>query len=269
MMNALVCVALAVVAAQDAKPCEHLGSERIKELEWIAKTWAATQIEHRHVVKALRRSCYEKAITLDANTKLCLSSLSRAAIAEDKERERGSRAKAEQVEARKLEAKRQKELARQLEEDRLYPPHVTESVRVHIQSASVGRVVYLSWGGRKSSEDVHLKIIVAITNTTEDKKLNYLTWHQEPHWGWWGDPPRYHATLEDDIGNTYKRILTSGVLVDGRNNDESIYPGQTLTDLLVFERPVAAAKLLTLELPGANFGGEGLFQLKIPTSRIK
>ncbi len=292
MMNALVwCVVLCAgqpyrsdEPVSNRNACKHLAPDRLKELKAHAASTTersfGPRIKHRHLVKVLRRWCTNKGIALDANTKRCLSVISKAALFEEEERERlacirAEDARREEERIRKQrniaihEEERARDIARRKEEEKLYPPHVTDTVRVHVDSATVGNVDFTVLGELTSIDHVFLKLVVSIANTTEDKKLNYFTWDGERAF-FWGFATRDFATLTDDIGNDYKRVYFGfGVRIHGRIDDESIYPGQTIADLLVFERPVAKAKVLTLELPAANFGGEGLFQLKMPTSRIK
>ena len=59
-----------------------------------------------------------------------------------------------------------------------------------------------------------------------------------------------------------------GKATKGQLIRESIYPGKEVTDVLIFEQPVDKASELKLELPAANFGGEGFIRIKIPASVI-
>jgi hypothetical protein len=47
------------------------------------------------------------------------------------------------------------------------------------------------------------------------------------------------------------------------------YSDKPVTDVLVFERPVPAAKVLFLELPGENVGGNGLARFRIPVAKLQ
>ncbi len=79
------------------------------------------------------------------------------------------------------------------------------------------------------------------------------------------------ATLRDEFGNTYKRINYgfSGLPVGGVRSSESLDPGAILTDLLIFEPPIAAAELLTLTLPTGHMGTDGPdLRFEIPVSNI-
>ena len=80
-----------------------------------------------------------------------------------------------------------------------------------------------------------------------------------------------YATLTDDNENNYKRVGfgSSSTPVGGIQIIESIYPGKSITDVLVYEMPVDAAKWLRLKLPAQNFKGDGMLRFEIPASMIK
>ncbi len=142
---------------------------------------------------------------------------------------------------------------------------VIQDCQVWIVSAKIGKVPLKALGSESSSKDELLMVTVGIKNTTAEKKIDYETW---------GATPIYDhspATLSDEHGNSYKRI-TFGIGSDvvGRvERSESIYPGKTLTDVLVFEVPIAAAKSVRLELPGENIGVAGRLRFEIPASAWK
>lgn len=77
---------------------------------------------------------------------------------------------------------------------------------------------------------------------------------------------RDFATLRDNFGNSYKRIhFGIGTrVVDAVERSESLYPGKSLKDVVVFELPIDTAQYLNLELPAINFGGEGMIRFRIP-----
>jgi hypothetical protein len=67
-----------------------------------------------------------------------------------------------------------------------------------------------------------------------------------------------------DIGNHYKAVgFGFGSDIVGQIKSESIYPGQSVDDLLIFEVQVGAAKYLKLELPASNVGETGTIRLRI------
>ena len=114
----------------------------------------------------------------------------------------------------------------------------------------------------KSAEKL-LTITVALTNLSTTRKLDYTTWQGQSL-----SLIRDFAVLRDNYDNVYKRV-TFG-LVDrpkGQVEDNvSLLPGETITDTLVFEPPIKAAKYLRLELPAENFGGTGILRFQIPKS---
>jgi hypothetical protein len=81
---------------------------------------------------------------------------------------------------------------------------------------------------------------------------------------------RHVPRLTDNLGNRYKRITFGlGTTVVGRVNQESIHPGKTVDDVLVFEEPLANADVLRLGLPASAFGGTGEIKFEIPKSMIR
>ena len=97
------------------------------------------------------------------------------------------------------------------------------------------------------------------------KKADYNTWAGAEF-----SLSRDYGTLEDDVGNSYKRI-TFGYSSKpvGRKERESVYPQQQIEDVLVFEKPVATAAHLDLELPGENVSGSGMIRIRIPASTLE
>jgi len=86
----------------------------------------------------------------------------------------------------------------------------------------------------------------------DGKKLDYRTWGAEAL-----SFLESSASLKDDLGNRYKAVHFGGMDQPiGRTKSASIYPGKTITDVLVFERPIAKAKTLKLTLPLANVGAK-------------
>jgi hypothetical protein len=77
--------------------------------------------------------------------------------------------------------------------------------------------------------------------------------------------------LTDDKGNRYKAInFGFGSSVIGQvTGSESIYPGKSLDDVLVFESPIERAQSLRLELPAENIGKSGKIVFRIPRSMIR
>lgn len=139
-------------------------------------------------------------------------------------------------------------------------------VQVRVTAVSVGKVALKDmFGDSKESQDDLLTITLQVSNLSSAKKLDFGTW-RGGDFSFGGD----FASLIDDNDNTYKRINfgASSTPVGGVSR-ESIYPGKSITDVLVFEVPVDAAKWLRLKLPADNFKGEGMLRFEIPASMIR
>jgi hypothetical protein len=107
-----------------------------------------------------------------------------------------------------------------------------------------------------------LVVAFEVSNMSDARKLDYRAWRES---GVFDSQPR----LGDDAGNAYKQIGTYHELVGASRNVESVYPGASVADVLIFEPPVGAATHLDLELPAANFGGEGTIRFRIPAEAIE
>lgn len=142
-------------------------------------------------------------------------------------------------------------------------------IQVQILGASVGKVSVddaLSFSDEPSysAEDL-LAITLSISNLSETKKITYRTWAGADF-----SFDRDYATLRDEHENTYARSAFGSTAEPvGRTRHESIRPGESVTDVLVFERPIDAAEALRLELPAENFGGEGMLRIELPVSAVE
>jgi len=140
-------------------------------------------------------------------------------------------------------------------------------VELRIVSVLTGKVPLMAtFPDREgTSESDLLTIEIQLTNLSHSKKIEYHSWlGRDISFG------RDFAALEDNFDNTYKRISFGfGTEVIGHTESESIYPGKSLSDVLVFELPVDAVEYLNLELPGKNVGGSGMFRLRIPAKMIR
>ncbi|MBW3541673.1 MAG: hypothetical protein KY476_15500 [Planctomycetes bacterium] len=130
---------------------------------------------------------------------------------------------------------------------------------VQLESVTVGKVKFqepLREDG-ESDEDL-LQVTVRLDNVGETRKIEYRSW--AGRLDFFG-----RARVSDEFGNEYDREsfgLTASV--PGQIIAESIYPGRSVTDVLIFERPVEKARMLRLELPASAFGGTGTLRFKIP-----
>jgi len=96
-----------------------------------------------------------------------------------------------------------------------------------------------------------LLVRLRLTNTSEEEKFEYEGW---------GTSGRSKSFVQatDDKGNTYKLKHFPKAVVEGRHTQAvSLYPGETVEDLMVFERPLPAAKYVRLVLPASVVGKTG------------
>jgi len=138
--------------------------------------------------------------------------------------------------------------------------------QVQVVSVGVGKVSLKDmFGDSQQSTDDLLMIRIKVTNTSAGKKLDYRTW-RGANFSFGED----FGSLTDDYGNTYKRItFGASTKPTGAVESESIYPGKSISDVLVFEQPVEAMKWLHLKLPAKNFDGDGMLRFEIPSGMVK
>ncbi len=131
-------------------------------------------------------------------------------------------------------------------------------VNVRVVSVQVGKPRVLRRTGRIAipGED-YLIVTLELLNKDAAKNITYA--------GWGGGIYGTGGTnLVDNLQNPYLVKLFSGGIVEGQHRDVSLFGGEPLRDVLVFERPVEAADYLRLSLPGAALGQEGDVRFKIP-----
>lgn len=135
-------------------------------------------------------------------------------------------------------------------------------IQLRVDSVAIGFVKGKSFG-EFTSQEKQLKITIEIKNSNPNRKIDYR--------GWSGSTSFLDdvAHLTDNFGNVYKRITFGlGSRVDGQVGSESIYPGKSISDVLVFEVPLDTVEYLHLELPAKNFEGEGKIRFQIPKAMI-
>ncbi|MFI5457627.1 MAG: hypothetical protein ACHRXM_19465 [Isosphaerales bacterium] len=139
-------------------------------------------------------------------------------------------------------------------------------VAVRVVSAKVARVALI--GGpteERQSENPQLVLTIEVSNGSRSRKIDYRTWA-----GADVSFERDFATVEDNFGNRYNRITFSIFNQPaGRVVSDSIYPGKSLTDVLMFEPPIEKIQQLDLEMPARNVGTQGHFRIRIPTAMIE
>ena len=68
----------------------------------------------------------------------------------------------------------------------------------------------------------------------------------------------------------YRGILFSATTtVKNATTNESIYPGKSITDAVVFELPIDGAKYLNLKLSAKGCKEDGEFRFRIPIEMIR
>ncbi len=95
-----------------------------------------------------------------------------------------------------------------------------------------------------------LHIHVGLENVGNSRKIDYQGWGV-------ANAP----TLTDNFGNAYRQM-------PGHELRETLHPGKSVHDVLVFEAPLANVQYLRLKLPASAFGGWGRLQLEIPRSLL-
>ncbi|MEN6496244.1 MAG: GYF domain-containing protein [Thermoguttaceae bacterium] len=118
-------------------------------------------------------------------------------------------------------------------------------VRVRITAVELGVVRFT-----RSSERC-LMVKFELSNTHDSKIRQYSSWSRLPA-----------GALVDDIENAYQ-------LRSAKLKKESIYPGKSIEEMLLFQRPVSKAKTLRLQLPATAFAEDGMIRFQIPVGMIK
>jgi len=139
-------------------------------------------------------------------------------------------------------------------------------IRVRVDSAKVDFVTLRGIGRDEGqSKDKLLQVSLTIENLGDSKKVEYHGWAGRDF-----DIGNTAGHLHDDLDNSYKRIgFGFANKVVGQIQSESLYPGKSVTDLLVFEEPIEKATFLKLELPASAFGGTGRLRIKIPMKMVQ
>lgn len=155
---------------------------------------------------------------------------------------------------------------------------VTDTLQVRFLYSSIDWVSYYEFGRYEvdnSSPKYH--VVFDISNAHATRQTRYRGWQDD--FQQTGLP---RVKLEDEHGNTYRQVRYNGTVQPFivRRGDQSqahyrcvttwdLRPGYMTTDFLIFERPVDAAKTLTLTLPADNLGHRGEFKLQFPAAPEK
>lgn len=131
-------------------------------------------------------------------------------------------------------------------------------VNVRVVSVQMGKPRVARRNGRIATpKEDYLIVTLELLNKDAAKKVVYA--------GWGGGIYGTGGTsLVDSFKTPYLVKLFSGGIVEGQQREVSLFGGEPLRDVLVFERPVDAADYLRLSLPGAALGQDGTVRFEIP-----
>lgn len=149
---------------------------------------------------------------------------------------------------------------------RLGEGETLNDVTITIIAANLGRVPLFDRYEKEDalSEEALLAITIEIANTSTTRKRKYHSWSSDC-----AMPLDINPYLADDLGNEYTPVnFELGLSIKGGQTEASIYPGQCLQDVVVFERPVAGARRLVFAYPASSFGGKGEAVFCFPFDRI-
>ena len=135
-------------------------------------------------------------------------------------------------------------------------------LRVRVLSAAVERPHVVRRTGRIAfPNEEYLVVTLELENTDATRKVDYV--------GWGGGIYGNRGTLlVDDSGEPYPVKLFAGGVVEGQQHNISLYAGQPIRDVLVFQRPPDTTKYLRLSLPGEAVDIEGVVRFEIPGDMI-
>lgn len=141
------------------------------------------------------------------------------------------------------------------------------SIQVEVIDTRLGDVdLYNRIRRRESkSKDPAFVIWLRITNTSENKKVDYTGWMAE-----FASAMDIDATLTDNFGNNYRAVTygaTTGV--KDATTKGSIYPGESIVDAIIFEIPVATMDYVDLVLSAKGCKEEGEFRFRIANEMIE
>jgi hypothetical protein len=145
-------------------------------------------------------------------------------------------------------------------------PVLQGDIQVQVVSVRVGKVPMQDYSGDLTweSKDARLIVGIAIDNKSAVRKVDYRSWG--------ADSVFLHrdVSLSDNFSNRYTAFhhdLANHPV--GAVGIEALYPGGSVKDVLVFEKPIDNAEHLDLALPAGSFGGTGMLRIRIPASMIQ
>ncbi len=131
-------------------------------------------------------------------------------------------------------------------------------VIVSVHRARIGKNTDGAEGAPKDAPC--LGVIVTIENTSTTRKIDYEPWSSVPR--------EKMNSAQDDLGNTYRPLFIPPAVFGSKPVARTIYPGETIRDMLGFEAPVEAAAWVAFELDAGNVGQSGTINLAVPTVEI-
>lgn len=141
-------------------------------------------------------------------------------------------------------------------------PVVYGPARVDVTEAKLGIVdVKTLFGVTAKSEKKWFVVRIKVDNISADQKFDYAPWSRGTFSADQG--------LYDDLGNNYHKI-GFGLLNDikGEASSRSMYPGDSVTDILVFEPPVDPSRSFRLILSGKEMTGGHELTFIIPAGTL-
>ena len=135
-------------------------------------------------------------------------------------------------------------------------PVTVDGLTVRVVSVEVGNARVYAADGTMLVEDKQISLQVGIEVRAGGKGRTY------DYWTWRGPGLR---VAKDDAGRGYGgRLGSFSADYPGFVSHRSLGEGEQVTDTLVYDPPVGAAKYIELELPGKNVGVDEAFRLRIP-----
>jgi hypothetical protein len=128
------------------------------------------------------------------------------------------------------------------------------SIEVTILDYGVAKVPLTYLNNPTESKEELLFVKLRLRNMSGVQKTTYSTWQGADF-----AIGRDFATATDNFGNVLKRVDFGFAteIAGGVKRSESIYPGKSLDDILVFEHPVDRTTSVKIELPKKNIEAEG------------
>jgi hypothetical protein len=124
------------------------------------------------------------------------------------------------------------------------------ALRVDLAGTSIGKVAAGAprYQVTRYSREEGLVITLQLTNTTANRNISLTPWC-------------FHgkASLSDDKGNSYRPLHVFGFV-----SSVQVLPGAKAEEVLLFERPVPGAGMLTLSLDRRDHGEQGQHVLHFP-----